>query len=413
MGNGPERGVAFVHGSAADRAGLGFLAGGTRVVTCAHVVNRALGRDVREPADPGSAMVGVEFPFAPGRRRATVLTWIPGTAWSPADDLAVLLLDAPVDGPVPLRLRSRGADGLEVRMCGPDGDGLRHVGGVLMGEQAPGLRQIDQHRHGAYRVRPGFSGGPVWAADTGEVVGVMRAASPNAEATAAQCVDVARLGPVADGGEAGGEVSILQFGGLRFGSVDDAGSRRLAEDVAAEAGPVDVIVICGDLAARAAPSEYARAADFLAGVAAALGLGEDGVLTVPGVSDVNTALCRSHFDICAALEEEPRPPYWEKWRPYADFAAGAGHPLDPRRPWRLVSVPGRRLLLLALNSTMALTHRPEDDAARFGREQLAWFAERLADPGFGGWRRVAVSHHSPAEPPIARSSPNCSAGPWT
>ena len=48
-------------------AGLGLLVGASQLVTCAHVVNAAMGRGLREQAHPGeSDLVQVEFPLLPG-----------------------------------------------------------------------------------------------------------------------------------------------------------------------------------------------------------------------------------------------------------------------------------------------------------------------------------------------------------
>jgi hypothetical protein len=57
-----------------------MLVGSRQVVTCAHVVNTALGRSQREQARPErSVTVEVEFPLLPGSpvRRARVEAWVP------------------------------------------------------------------------------------------------------------------------------------------------------------------------------------------------------------------------------------------------------------------------------------------------------------------------------------------------
>ena len=63
--------------------GLGFLVTERHIITCAHVVNVALGRDPREQRKPGdNARVQVEFPLLGGddgapSRICRVQAWVP------------------------------------------------------------------------------------------------------------------------------------------------------------------------------------------------------------------------------------------------------------------------------------------------------------------------------------------------
>jgi hypothetical protein len=68
---GYETAIVRLRGWAAGRptAGLGLLVGGEQVVTCAHVVNTALGRGQREQKPPDeSDVVQLEFPQLAGLR---------------------------------------------------------------------------------------------------------------------------------------------------------------------------------------------------------------------------------------------------------------------------------------------------------------------------------------------------------
>src|SRR5215469_4199542 len=76
-------------------AGLGLLVGADRVVTCAHVVNAALGRGQREQGRPGEAdLVQVEFPLLPQTpvRLARVVKWMPPPSRAGGGDVAGLVL---------------------------------------------------------------------------------------------------------------------------------------------------------------------------------------------------------------------------------------------------------------------------------------------------------------------------------
>jgi hypothetical protein len=75
--------------------GIGALVGDRHILTCAHVVNAALGRDTKDQAKPDGA-VTLDFPFAPrtgGPLRARVVCWVPPPADGRAgDDIAGLEL---------------------------------------------------------------------------------------------------------------------------------------------------------------------------------------------------------------------------------------------------------------------------------------------------------------------------------
>src|SRR5215469_14684928 len=67
-------------------AGIGFVVGDRQIVTCAHVVNHALGRDKRSQEKPGhDVLLQVDFPIlgdsagAP-TRSCTVQAWMPPPA---------------------------------------------------------------------------------------------------------------------------------------------------------------------------------------------------------------------------------------------------------------------------------------------------------------------------------------------
>ncbi|WP_448592979.1 trypsin-like peptidase domain-containing protein [Thermoflexus hugenholtzii] len=155
--------------------GSGFLLGRREVVTCAHVVTRALGLPDDTPEQP-SGQVFLDFPFrAPGQRLAARVA-----RWYPQDDIAFLELESdPPAGvePVPL---AEGGDlwGHPFRAFGfPAGhpEGV-WASGVVRGPTAGGWLQVEDTKETGYRVQPGFSGAPVWDDNLGGVVGMVSAA---------------------------------------------------------------------------------------------------------------------------------------------------------------------------------------------------------------------------------------------
>lgn len=219
------------------------------------------------------------------------------------------------------------------------------------------------------------------------------------------------------GGQAAGagELTVLHLadlghavgdpGGDRGGSAGAVDAGALADDVraaVAEAGAApDLIVVSGDLTAGARPGEFDRAGQLLDRLAAAHGLGHDRVVVVPGNRDVSASACRAYFANCEADEIEPAPPYWPKWRHYARMFGEFYRDVDrvrftADRPWTLVEIPELRIVVAGLNSTLAMSHRPEDDRGWIGAEQAGWFAERLRPYAERGWLRIGVVHHDVA-----------------
>jgi Trypsin-like peptidase domain len=195
----PEESIARVLDAGGRQVGLAFAVGAGRLVTCAHVVNAALGRPLRDGSPPGPVTVTLAFLFgqpADGepRAHATLAHWQPSYGAFDRHDLAVLVLtgDLP-DGVTPLAVGGGDPAAGTVQMMGPVADRRTHghVSGVLLGAVQRGRFQVDQASTGAFRVRHGFSGGPVWRPDTGEVVAVLQASAADDQATDVYALDIA------------------------------------------------------------------------------------------------------------------------------------------------------------------------------------------------------------------------------
>ncbi|HET8659652.1 MAG TPA: pentapeptide repeat-containing protein [Micromonosporaceae bacterium] len=433
---GPEHGILRVLRNGRP-VGLAFHVGEGLLLTCAHVVNTAQGRPKREWQRPEAVELAVDFALA-GRlpARPAVLRW-----WAPeaADDfderdVAVLaLLAPPPPDLVVLRLVEGDAGDFEVRAFGPSPE--RRTGGFVsgrfLGAVDGGRFQVNQRLEGIFRIGAGFSGGPVWRTDTGEVVGALQAAAVEDEATDAYAISAVVLRRALDAARAQpgpgaparrsprpAEVSVLHLADLRFGidhgvagaDVTGAGHRyggpagRLLEDLGRlrerEGVTPDLVVVAGDIAQSAIPKEYEAAYAFLDDLALGLGLSRDRIVLVPGSSDVNRKKCQAYFLDREAVDEEPVKPYWAKWEPYAKLVERFhGRALPPDEPWSYVEFDDLGLIVAGLNSTMAESHRESDHYGWVGEDQLRWFAERLGHGirhgGQLGWLRLAVLHHSP------------------
>lgn len=160
--------------------GAGLLADPIHVVTCAHVVNTALGRDVRA-ADQPEATVPVAFPYAERvGREGRVVVWRP--VGSAGGDVAVLELVEPAppeSSPVRLVADAALVDHAFVVWGFPQGGaGQMLAEGVLSRRRGDDLVQM---RAGdGQPVRAGYSGAPVWDEVLHGVVGIVTSSDPDA-----------------------------------------------------------------------------------------------------------------------------------------------------------------------------------------------------------------------------------------
>ncbi|MET8770156.1 trypsin-like peptidase domain-containing protein [Streptomyces sp. NPDC004658] len=166
-------------------AGAGFVLGSDTVLTCAHVVNAALGRDLFDARTPGVDEVPVEVPDAEthGSRRypARVAHWIPPRARAggavragSADwlgDLAVLRVDAPPGSLPPGPRQAAMTVGHKLNAWHGGGRAstvARLTVAALHGE----LAYLDGAPTGM-AVGPGYSGSPLWCREEQAVVGLV------------------------------------------------------------------------------------------------------------------------------------------------------------------------------------------------------------------------------------------------
>ncbi|MFF3917082.1 TIR domain-containing protein [Streptomyces sp. NPDC001852] len=200
-------------------------------------------------------------------------------------------------------------------------------------------------------------------------------------------------------------VTVLQLAGPAFGRGQEPAELQaaiwgdLVELADSGAPSPDLLVVTGDLTASGSRREFEQALAFLTGLRALLGLEPHRVVLVPGGQDVNQAACQAYFSTCEADEMPPRPPYWPKWRHFArlfqELYQGLDVVFDSDQPWTLFPVPELHTVVAGLNSSMAYSHRRDDQYGLVGREQAAWFAQALRPHETEGWLRIGVVRHSP------------------
>jgi len=171
----------------AQTVGVGFVVDSQRVLTCAHVVNAALGREPLSQEQPGERdIVTLRLPIREdGLREARVERWLPppthGVAGGDIAGLVVVREGLP-DDLVAARLTEDPPVDRTVELFGYPGDVHRPLGGwvpgMLRNRVGGDLLQIDSDEGAAWRAQPGYSGTPVIVPGALTVLGMFKAASP-------------------------------------------------------------------------------------------------------------------------------------------------------------------------------------------------------------------------------------------
>lgn len=182
--------VAILGETSGEPIGAGVLLADGHLLTCAHVVARAIGADSAGPAPSASVRVG----FA-GTRGETGWALVRPDGWFPArdgeGDFAVLTLATrPPVGTTPAPLRNCGAaDGRTILAYGYPprvSGGMWAVSQVIgRGGGDPEWVQLDGGRSTGGRIAKGYSGAGVWDPTAGAVIGLVVAEYRDAEAKVA------------------------------------------------------------------------------------------------------------------------------------------------------------------------------------------------------------------------------------
>lgn len=181
-------------------AGMGILLDSRRLLTCAHVVNTAIGQPqtaIQQPA--ADVPISIDFPLSQHRAplKAHVDRWFPPTA-DPISDIAVLTLkaDLPRDvGYVTFQSTSDGSSRAELSVfgCAADSDIPGNVALKMMGPVSPGQIQIDGASHTGVFVEGGYSGAAVCDLTSGRVVGMVNALNSRIADRVAYMIPTAQL----------------------------------------------------------------------------------------------------------------------------------------------------------------------------------------------------------------------------
>lgn len=205
-------------------------------------------------------------------------------------------------------------------------------------------------------------------------------------------------------------LSDLQIGRHhRFDSATGLGSLldRIGQDLdklrESDAIRPDLVLLTGDLSEWGMDGELDQVRRFAEGLRDFLHLPTRRVVMLPGNHDLNRKLCEGYFATCEGRGKSPIPPYFPKYEPYAEMFGRfyTGEPdivFDEGQPWTFYEVPDLRVVVAALNSTIADSHRQEHHYGLVGEAQIRWFVEKLRPYRERGWLRVGAVHHDILEP---------------
>ncbi|MGW0694881.1 MULTISPECIES: VMAP-C domain-containing protein [unclassified Streptomyces] len=174
----PGSHTALLREGGAKAAGAAALLSSKRVLTCAHVVNDALGRDLlstEQPEREHALDIAFHGSGTTGRGTARLSVWLPpqrrasGVVWG--GDLAVLELDEPApDWTRPVVWREM-REGLGLRAWHGGGASITYADTVA-GLEDDGCCYLDGKLTGA-AIGPGYSGGPLWVRADSTVAGLV------------------------------------------------------------------------------------------------------------------------------------------------------------------------------------------------------------------------------------------------
>jgi uncharacterized protein YcfJ len=169
--------------------GVGVMVTKHHILTCAHVVNSALGRPQSNPNQPeAECLVNLEFL---NLRSPDTLTG-KVVAWDNDIDVAVLYLKTPPpEDAIPAHFTmTKEVWGHQFRVYGvPAGHPYGSwASGVLRGILHNGSIQIEDTKEPGPRVEPGFSGGPVWDGQLRGVVGIVESTDKDSKTKTAYMV---------------------------------------------------------------------------------------------------------------------------------------------------------------------------------------------------------------------------------
>ncbi len=162
--------------------GMGMVIDSDTVLTCAHVVNNALGRAGDAKEQPTDATVDVTFAFSRGERKGKIAHWYPPGRLLDLDDICVLRLNSSVPADVAAATFSPTEHGRDFKACRRTGPAspVEWGYGRIVDQADSGYHQVERLA-GKPFLSKGHSGSPAICVRTGHVLGMVVRVIPETE----------------------------------------------------------------------------------------------------------------------------------------------------------------------------------------------------------------------------------------
>jgi len=190
--------VARFRNPGGEVCGAGFLIDSRHVMTCAHVINAALGRSLESQERPDGAL-RLELPGAGVEKmKAEAVEWHAPVPYGARDagkpsDIAVLRLKAETSAPAARLAKGRAEWGREFRTFGFPVENGEPADGETTDEDFGGWIHFRQTKDYGHLIKRGFSGAPAFAADDNTVIGMIVAVQEGDESRVAYGEPLGRL----------------------------------------------------------------------------------------------------------------------------------------------------------------------------------------------------------------------------
>ena len=190
-----DRAIARISNIEGEVFGAGFWVSPGYVMTCAHVVNDALGLEADSSVQP-IERVSVVFPLSKKDVeifQAEIILWHPVDRNKSQQDIAILKLCRHVPQDIePIELGERSSSRFIVKGFPEQSDDGVISEADWSGEIGRKLIQLNGVASNPIAIQPGFSGAPVWDREAQVVVGMIAIANPGAGFSQMICASVLR-----------------------------------------------------------------------------------------------------------------------------------------------------------------------------------------------------------------------------
>jgi hypothetical protein len=171
--------VAVIRDRQGAPSGMGILITSDTIITCAHVINEAIGRDTDTAEQPNDdTRLDVSFPFSGQSRKSKIQEWFGPGARSSRRDFCILQLQAPLpEEDAEIARFAITQKNIAFKCCSAgEKSPLEWAYGRVADIAENGYYQVEQIADKPF-LRQGFSGGPI-ISESGDTIGMVVRVTP-------------------------------------------------------------------------------------------------------------------------------------------------------------------------------------------------------------------------------------------